>query len=262
MGIILARTSRLKSNFIPAKYMPDPTASILQSVQIAIPQQSLNAIKQVRTRNIIGSYRFNERPATVSFSWLTSREAADALFNEYLKLFQAKTNGVVTDPNIPVDTFSYVSTISKRVSGLNPVQLDIDLTFLNCPDIYSNGFDPIEFFIDTESESEVIIKIEECEDDSLVIETGASITMRGDFDYELLGYRSLKFSEAILSESVTSIDSDYIPTWQYDEFVVQETSTESHNRNLGTQGPRTYTTSRQAHLAASGDEIQVGLGWL
>jgi len=263
MGVLLGRTSRIKSGYMPVDFMPAAATSILQSVQVSIPQQGFTAIKQVRSREMMGTYRFNERQGSVSFAWLVNLEDAEAKFLKYIDYFQKRANGIVIDPITEPDTFSFVSSVSYRQSGLNPPQFEVELVFLNCPNIYSEEFDPVEFFIDKDSEVEASIQItEDLNSTELVTERSFSMTMRGDYSYGLKGYRSFKFSEVMLSESITSVDSEYIPDWKYDAYIVPETSIEAHNRSLGAgSGPRTYTTSRQAHLKTSAASPYVTLGW-
>jgi hypothetical protein len=263
MPIFQGRTCRLKSGFINEAFLPATSNSILTSVQVNVPQVSNTPIKQVTQRALAGNYQYIELTANVEFNWLTSYTEGLLRFHRVLQHFREKSGGIVKNPIITQNMFGYLEGSSLRISGLNPIQFSMSLTFLNCSDILSTAFDPLEFFGITNDESESVITItENLNSAHLVTERNYSLSQRADFSYGLDGYRDLKFGEVMLSESITSIDSGYIPDWQFSAYVYPDTTVDQHVRSSSESGPRIYTTSRQAQVIPLDPNInEVSLGW-
>lgn len=265
--IVLARTSRIRADFIDSgfqtTYFPQNALSALTSVSIQVPQAQVNTIKQVGTRALGGVYKYMYQPATINMRWVCDRTEADAKFRNALTYFNGKTNGRVefTADDIPINSFSFISSASIEVQGLNPATLELGLTFLNIPDAYSSTFDPVEFIGISFTDIERQITITEANNDEPVISYSYSVFMRGDLVDALEGYRALKFSEATLSQSLSYINDSYTPSFMYNEYALEDTGVIQQNRTLSEEGPRVYSASRQLLMKFTGDSKNVTMGW-
>jgi hypothetical protein len=264
--VVLARTSRIKQDFISSsfqyKFFPDVSKSVLTDVSIQIPQASINNIKQVGTRDLSGVHLYKFTPATINLRWICDRTEASNKFLNSILYFQSKTSGLVkfTSDQLYQNQFSFITSCSIDTQGLNPTIYDIGLTFFNIEDVYSSGFDPIEFIGITFTETENQIKIEEQNNNNLITSESYSVFMRGDLKHGLNGYRSLKFGEATLSQSQTYINDSYTPSFLYNEYANEDSGSIQVSRSLTSDNPRSYSASRQIILTATGSKL-VDLGY-
>lgn len=253
MTIILGRTSEVRSDFLPAgifeTYMPTASISLLESITLNVPQTSKNNIVQVEDRQIAGVYEFQYRPIVITFTWQTEPAEAIDRFKNFINYFKARSNGRVSNPDLPVDTFTFFNNVSWSQEGLNPARMVIGMTFVNIPEVTSVAFDPVVFaglnFTDTESQ----ITIEETANEDPITSCSYSLNMRGDFQFGLKGYHVLKYSEVLMSQSITHIDQAFVPIFLFLTDIDIDTLIESRSSNLqGGFAPRSYTISRQIHL--------------
>lgn len=269
--MFLPHNTKIKSTVFATGYAPAATEAALQSVQVYLPNVNQTNIYQVQTRKPRGVYKNSDRQCNISFSWITTLSTAETIFNNYLTYFKARVGGIVTSMPTTANmtnTFAYVASVGYRESGFNLPELNVELVYLNCPNAYDllgavTTFDPLEEDVDTTDLDIALVLDESCSND-LITEYSAQATLQANLNYTLNGYRSLKYGECIIGESLTTISEDYIPSWMYTDsnlIVHTETAQESHSRSLGTNGPRTYTTNRQALLLASADTLTVNLGW-
>lgn len=265
--ILLARTSKIRSGFISSDfqttYFPDQNLSALINVSVQVPQSQVTNIKQVGSRKPGGVYHYGFQPATINMRWVCDRVEADLKFRRALTYFQSKVNGIVEfgGNEILPNTFSFISSISLDVQELNPANFEIGMTFLNIPDAYSSDFDPLEFIGITFTDIERQITIEEVNNNDPVTSFSYSAFLRGDLNDALAGYRSLKFSEATLSQSITYINDTYTPSFLYNEYAYEDSGSIQQSRSLSENAPRTYSASRQLLLREVGDTRVVSLGW-
>lgn len=261
MPIFQGRTSRLKANFLHPDFIVNADDSVLTSVQVSYPQSSNTPLKQVGQRELAGSYSYLESIATVELTWVTEYDEGKRVFLRALQHFQNKSNGIVKNPVLTDNIFVCLTGMRFSTTGLNPSQFGYTMLFMNCPDMLSTEFDPLEFFGVSTEESESVINITDGEcDGSLITDKSWTVNMRADAQFGLTGYRDIKFSEATVSESITSINSTYVPVWELDAYVYTDTGVIQHTRGLSDTAPRTYVTSRQANLIPLGSK-EVAIGW-
>jgi hypothetical protein len=240
--------------------MPDSSGAILTNVQVTVPQMSSTPIKQVGTRGFAGMYTYNDRQASVGFTWLTNYDNAFNSVSKFARHMMGKTGGIVRNPTINENSFCCVTAASLRATGMEPVQLSFEMLFLNCPSMYATEFDPIEFFGVVVEDAETVIDLRENNRFSdLVTERSISVDMRVELDYALDGYRSIRFGDAAVNESVTAISSDYITRWQFDDSIYLDSALEQFGNTLSETGQRAYNFSRQAFLLAS--STTPAMGW-
>lgn len=260
--IILPRTCRIKTDFISSffmgKYFPNESKSGLVDVSVQIPQYSITPIKQVNSRRIHGIYAYQQRPVSVSFKWLCDRDEAHLKFLAAIEYFQSKTNGLYNFTTNLINQCIYISSAEISISELNPANYTLNVEFLNINDITDTNCDPLEFIGIQFDENEKELSYKEENNDIPVISCSYSVFMRSDLLDSINGYRSVKFGEAVMSQSEVTIKSEYTPSFMYNEYIYENTGSIQLTKSMSENSPRTYSFSRQCILIPIGENI-VGL---